>query len=221
MKKITKPVFVIIIHSFIARWDHSRVAISSPIIQMSCFKSKINMLQLRSRYSATRHHVWPSFVSNIIKSIMIHSSSKTVISRGELSLLLMYPSLTRHADGSTVRCHARTPPRCWLPPPRAPSSSARAPTLPATSPSRSAPQTPSSTSRSTLNIPFGLLSQGAQIIAHEYGDFFIADNRFSTLHALVEYYYNTFLCDNMCLQHPVKPSSPVTVCGLVPSLDSF
>ena len=56
----------------------------------------------------------------------------------------------------------------------------------------------------------------AQIIAHEFGDFFIADNRFSTLHALVEYYYNTFLCDNMCLQIPVKPAAPVSVRAAAP-----
>ena len=50
-----------------------------------------------------------------------------------------------------------------------------------------------------------------QVIAHEYGDFFIADNRFTSLHALVQHYYNTFLCDNMALSRPIKPVVPVSV----------
>ena len=50
-----------------------------------------------------------------------------------------------------------------------------------------------------------------QIIAHEYGDFYIADQRFTTLHELVEYYYNTFLCDDMVLSNPVRPAAPVEV----------
>ena len=56
-----------------------------------------------------------------------------------------------------------------------------------------------------------MASHTKQIIAHEYGDFYIADQRFTTLHELVEYYYNTFLCDDMVLSNPVRPAAPVEV----------
>jgi hypothetical protein len=61
----------------------------------------------------------------------------------------------------------------------------------------------------SFRVPAGV--KHFKVIAHEYGDFFIADNRFSTLHALVEYYFNTYLCDDMLLERPVRPTGPVSV----------
>eukprot|EP00040_Diaphanoeca_grandis_P035801 m.225988 g.225988 ORF g.225988 m.225988 type:complete len:925 (-) comp33476_c0_seq1:73-2847(-) len=49
-----------------------------------------------------------------------------------------------------------------------------------------------------------------KIIRHEYGDFFIADNRFQLLEEVVEHYYNVFLSDNLPLRHPLAPVHPVT-----------
>eukprot|EP00041_Stephanoeca_diplocostata_P039547 m.1635172 g.1635172 ORF g.1635172 m.1635172 type:complete len:926 (+) comp25420_c1_seq1:276-3053(+) len=45
-----------------------------------------------------------------------------------------------------------------------------------------------------------------KIIRHEYGDYFIADNSFSSLAQVVEHYYNEPLSDNLNLKHPIAPA---------------
>eukprot|EP00038_Savillea_parva_P015387 m.13795 g.13795 ORF g.13795 m.13795 type:complete len:958 (+) comp3087_c0_seq1:336-3209(+) len=49
-----------------------------------------------------------------------------------------------------------------------------------------------------------------KVIRHEYGDYFIGDNSFSTLSELVENYCNECLCDDLLLQFPVPPAVPYT-----------
>eukprot|EP00037_Helgoeca_nana_P030143 m.369383 g.369383 ORF g.369383 m.369383 type:complete len:953 (-) comp28121_c0_seq1:13326-16184(-) len=53
----------------------------------------------------------------------------------------------------------------------------------------------------SFRVPAGV--KHFKVIRHEYGDFFIADNSFSSLSELVEHYCNEFLCDDMALQRPV------------------
>lgn len=62
-----------------------------------------------------------------------------------------------------------------------------------------------STDMCRLYHSFPVFFLPSKIISHEYGDYFIADNSFPSLGDVVEFYCNHYLCDNMCLEHPVKP----------------
>ena len=49
-------------------------------------------------------------------------------------------------------------------------------------------------------------------IIQEYGSYYLGNDKFPSLSAIVGFYTTTFICDDLCLQFPLPPEVMLCVC---------